>query len=122
VSKLISDLSLKSISAINSTRNELAKAHARYMVGGRKTVSNERIFRFSFPERPGALKHFLETMNHSWNVSLFHYRNFGGDVGKVLCGIQVPEETRTSFEGFLKSLMYPYIEETGNEVYTRFLK
>ena len=73
VSSLISDLAMKDISAINSTRNELAKAHARYLVGGRSEVKDERIFRFSFPERPGALKHFLETMNHDWNVSLFHY-------------------------------------------------
>ena len=61
-------------------------------------------------------------MNHDWNVSLFHYRNFGGDVGKVLCGIQVPKETETAFGEFLEGLKYPYIEETGNEVYTRFLK
>ncbi|KAJ3123311.1 hypothetical protein HK101_006365, partial [Irineochytrium annulatum] len=98
----------------------MAKNHARFLVGGRSTVPDERLFRFSFPERPGALRHFLlclRSPHHDWNVSLFHYRNYGGDVGKVMVGIQVPPETNEAFGRFLGELKYPYVEETENEVY-----
>ncbi|KAJ3000176.1 hypothetical protein HDV02_000459 [Globomyces sp. JEL0801] len=113
----------KGMAALDATHNEMAKSHARYLVGGRKDVPNERLFRFSFPERPGALRHFLNSLrNPKWNVSLFHYRNIGGDYGKVLAGIQVPESTSTEFDLFLGELKYPYVEETGNLVYQNFLK
>ncbi|KAI8837556.1 tryptophan synthase beta subunit-like PLP-dependent enzyme [Chytridium lagenaria] len=111
--------------AMDASTNEMAKAHARYLVGGRKEVANERLFRFSFPERPGALNHFLSTLrspHYDWNVSLFHYRNYGGDVGKVMVGIQVPTETESAFELFLGELRYPFVEETNNPIYQQFLR
>ena len=83
---------------------------------------DERLFQFSFPERPGALKRFLEGLKSDWNVTLFHYRNFGADVGKVLVGIQVSTERTVAFQRFLHELKFPYTEETANAVYTCFLK
>ncbi|KAJ3045675.1 hypothetical protein HDV00_007801 [Rhizophlyctis rosea] len=113
----------KGFSVMDASRNELAKSHARYLVGGKGKVENERLFRFEFPERPGALNHFLTSMkNPKWNVSLFHYRNYGGDVSKILAGIQVPEETAEEFEEFLNQLNFPHVEETANAVYQQFLK
>ncbi|KAJ3313225.1 hypothetical protein HDU76_002694 [Blyttiomyces sp. JEL0837] len=111
--------------AMDASVNEMAKAHARYLVGGRKEVPNERVLRFSFPERPGALNHFLNSLqspHYKWNVSLFHYRNYGGDVGKVMVGIQVPSETSDAFNEFLENLKYPYVEETDNPLFQLFLK
>ncbi|VDB95147.1 unnamed protein product [Peniophora sp. CBMAI 1063] len=102
--------------------DELSKTHARYMIGGTSDVRNERVFRFEFPERPGALRRFLETLHRGWNISLFHYRNHGADLGKVLAGIQVPEGEEGEFDGFLRELGYPYVEETGNAVYRRYLR
>lgn len=105
------------------TNDEIAKIHMRHLVGGKNDIPNERLFRFSFPEVPGALGHFLKLVNNpKWNISLFHYRNNGGDVAKILVGIQVPESTSAEFSNFLKCLGYPYIEETDNEVYKLFLK
>ncbi|KNC99017.1 threonine ammonia-lyase, biosynthetic [Spizellomyces punctatus DAOM BR117] len=121
--EIFKELDSKGMRAMDASRNEMAKAHARYLVGGRKEVANERLFRFSFPERPGALSHFLSTLRHPlWNVSLFHYRNYGGDVSRVLAGVQVPPETTHEFEKFLKDLRYPYVEETDNLVYQQFLR
>jgi len=102
--------------------DELAKAHARYFVGGRENVRDERLFRFQFPERPGALRRFLEGINAGWNISLFHYRNHGGDIGKVLAGIQVPPESAPEFDRFLRELDYIYSEETENPVYQRYMR
>ncbi|KAF9524045.1 threonine ammonia-lyase [Crepidotus variabilis] len=102
--------------------DEMAKSHVRYMMGGPQKVQDERIFRFAFPERPGALRKFLEGLHQGWNISLFHYRNQGGDLGKVLAGIQVPEEDSEQFNSFLKKLDYMFVEETDNPVYRRFLK
>ncbi|KAJ3735739.1 tryptophan synthase beta subunit-like PLP-dependent enzyme [Lentinula guzmanii] len=101
--------------------NELAKSHGRYMIGGSQPVSNERIFRFEFPERPNALRNFLVGIRNDWNISLFHYRNHGADIGKVLAGIQVPPSDYAEFDAFLKKLNYTYVEETENPVYKRFL-
>ncbi|KAE9411443.1 threonine dehydratase I [Gymnopus androsaceus JB14] len=101
--------------------NELAKSHARYMIGGSELVPDERIFRFEFPERPHALRNFLLGLQHDWNISLFHYRNHGADIGKVLAGIQVPPSEYDKFDEFLKKLNYTYVEETENPVYKRFL-
>ncbi|KAJ3252993.1 hypothetical protein HK103_001046 [Boothiomyces macroporosus] len=113
----------KGMKAIDASHNEMAKAHARYLIGGRKEVPDEKLFRFAFPERPGALAHFLKSLNNpKWNVSLFHYRNDGGDVGKVMVGIQVPAETSAEFATFLSELKYPFVEETDNIVYQQFLK
>jgi threonine dehydratase len=84
-------------------------------------IENERVFRFQFPERPGALLQFLRGMSGNWNISLFHYRNHGADYGRVLAGIQVPPEDRGAFEAFLARLGYPFTEETGNPAYRLFL-
>jgi len=104
------------------TNNELAKAHARFMVGGLSNVPNERVFRFEFPERPDALKTFLSKLNMGWNVSLFQYRNYGGDTGKIFVGIQIPPEDSQELETFLEVLNYPWVEETSNPVYQMFLR
>ncbi|KAI9838730.1 MAG: threonine deaminase [Sclerophora amabilis] len=101
--------------------NELAKSHIRYLVGGRSGVQHERLYSFEFPERPGALARFL-TQGSGKNISLFHYRNHGGDVGKVLAGIQCPEEERTGLEDFLNTLGYPWKDETENAVYRTFMR
>ena len=96
--------------------------HLRYMVGGHgQGVHNELIYRFMFPERPGALLHFLTSMSAGWNISLFHYRNHGSDFGRVLVGIQVPPEERADFNQTLEQLGYEYWDETNNPAYQRFL-
>ncbi|KAF8513142.1 tryptophan synthase beta subunit-like PLP-dependent enzyme [Hysterangium stoloniferum] len=104
--------------------DDLAKTHARYLVGGKFNVPHERIFRFEFPERPGALRAFLSGLHsaNNFNITLFHYRNHGADLGKVLAGIQVPPEKSEQFTNFLTRLGYPYVEETENDVYKRYLK
>ena len=104
------------------TDNEMAKLHIRYMVGGRATqVQDERVFRFEFPERPGALLRFLNRMGERWNISLFHYRNHGADYGRVLVGIQVPASDEVAFQTFLRELGYPFWEESDNPAYSLFL-
>ncbi|KAI8993392.1 threonine ammonia-lyase, biosynthetic [Pilobolus umbonatus] len=120
VKEVIDGLAKEGMRAFDVSDNELAKTHARYMVGGSRPV-NERVFRFIFPERPGALTKFLEGLQSTWNVSLFHYRNHGDDMGKVFLGIQVPPKDSKSFDCFLKNLGYQYIEETDNIVYKSFL-
>lgn len=102
--------------------NELAKSHARYLIGGRAHVPNERIYRFEFPERPGALNRFLETLRSGQNISLFHYRGQGGDVGRILAGIQVAEGKDHELEDFLKEIGYPFVEETDNPVVNGYLR
>jgi threonine dehydratase len=92
-------------------------------VGGRSPLAkDELIYRFEFPERPGALMRFLTSMNPGWNISLFHYRNHGADYGRILVGIQVPAGQRPAFRKFLKSLGYAYTEETANPAYRLFLQ
>ncbi len=104
------------------TDNELAKLHVRYMIGGHaETISDERLFRFEFPERPGALLRFLEAIGSRWNITLFHYRNHGSDAGRVMAGIQVPEATEQEFLAHLAELHYPWIDETENPAYQLFL-
>jgi threonine dehydratase len=100
----------------------MAKWHVRHMVGGRAPFAkNELLYRFEFPERPGALVKFLENMRSDWNISLFHYRNHGADYGRVLVGIQVPRKEHGQFTAFLKKLGYPYADETRNPAYRLFL-
>ena len=102
--------------------NEVAKVHVRYMVGGHQQgVENELLYRFRFPERPGALLQFLTRLGRSWNISLFHYRNHGADYGRVLCGIQVPADERGKYQQFLDELGYFYQDESDNPVYKLFL-
>lgn len=107
---------------LDLTHDELAKSHLRHMVGGRsKLAQDERLFRFQFPERPGALMRFLSSMNPSWNISLFHYRNQGADYGRILVGMQVPKTDNAAFKRFLTELGYPYVDESSNPVYRLFL-
>jgi threonine dehydratase len=108
---------------VNLTDDELAKEHVRHMVGGRSELAHhERLLRFTFPERPGALMKFLSALHPNWNISLFHYRNQGADYGRILVGIQVPNTDRAAFDEFLTSLAYPYVEESRNPVYRLFLR
>jgi len=108
--------------AVDLTDNELAKDHIRYMVGGRSpVVSNERLLRFWFPERPGALARFLSSMGADWNISLFHYRLHGGDFGRVLIGLELPEGEEGALKCFLDGLGYRYVEESRNPAYSLFL-
>jgi len=107
---------------LDMTDNEMAKIHIRYMVGGHsKNVTNELVYRFQFPERPGALLGFLTHMGEDWNISMFHYRNHGADYGRVLVGIQVPEDERDRFDQFLLQLGYEYWQEQNNQAYSLFL-
>ncbi|MGG1943991.1 threonine ammonia-lyase, biosynthetic [Trinickia sp. NRRL B-1857] len=107
---------------VDLTGDELAKQHVRYMVGGRSPLAHEeRLFRFEFPERPGALMKFLNSMAPHWNISLFHYRNQGADQSSILVGMQVPAGERDAFARFLSSLGYPHREETENRAYRMFL-
>ena len=108
---------------VNLSDDELAKEHVRHMVGGRSELArDERLFRFEFPERPGALMRFLAAMHPGWNISLFHYRNQGADYGRILVGIQVPAGDEPGFDEFLRTLAYPCVEETRNPVYGLFLR
>ena len=102
--------------------NEMAKLHVRHMVGGRASPADERLFRFEFPERPGALLGFLTHLGGRWNISLFHYRNHGSAYGRVLMGIQVPDRDYEPFDRFLGEVGYQYREETGNPAYRVFLR
>lgn len=107
---------------LDLTDDELAKLHLRHLVGGRsKLAVNERLYRCQFPERPGALTRFLNSISPNWNISLFHYRNHGADYGRVLIGIQLPEQEHAALEQFFTQLGYPYSEETGNPAYRLFL-
>jgi threonine dehydratase len=109
--------------AIDLTHDELAKSHLRHLVGGRTSLAQEeRLLRFEFPERPGALLRFLNAMQPSWNISLFHYRNQGADYGRILVGVQVPQADHKAFKAFLTQLGYPYIDETDNPAYRMFLR
>ena len=103
------------------SNNDMARLHIRHMVGGRAAVENERLYRFEFPERSGALLKFLRGMKTDWNISLFHYRNYGAEYGRVLMGIQVPEEDMINFHRFLKSTAYPWQAEADNEAYRMFV-
>ena len=109
-------------SAIDLVDDELSKEHVRHMVGGRSHfATQERLYRFQFPERPGALMRFLSCMHPDWNISLFHYRNQGADYGRILVGIQVPDQDQPIFQQFVETLGYPCIDETHNRVYRLFL-
>ena len=108
--------------AVDMSDNEMAKLHVRYMVGGHAPgIRDELLYRFQFPERPGALLKFLTGMTHGWNISLFHYRNHGSDYGRVLVGIQVPAAERLQFEQFIRELGYPHCDESDNHAYRLFL-
>ena len=118
---ILAALAADGMTALDISGDEVSKSHLRYLVGGKNSVDNERIFRFEFPERPGALRKFLVGMQSGWNVSLFHYRNHGADVGKILLGIQAPKHDDAQLEKFLNDLGYQYHEETNNPVIRRYL-
>ncbi|MGE5386141.1 MAG: threonine ammonia-lyase, biosynthetic [Betaproteobacteria bacterium] len=120
--KLADQLNRHGYAALDLTEDEMAKLHIRHMVGGHAPqVENELLYRFEFPERPGALMNFLAHMSAGWNISLFHYRNHGADTGRVLVGMQVPPADQAKFQAFLKDLGYGYRDETDNPAYRLFL-
>jgi len=122
-SKMAAHFTKSGFEAIDLTHDELAKEHIRHMVGGHSSLAHEeRILRFEFPERPGALMKFLLAMRPGWNISLFHYRNQGADYGRILMGLQVPKTDNKAFTAFLNGLGYPYVEETQNPAYRLFLQ
>jgi len=122
--EFIALLKSKNYPVVDMTDNEVAKLHARYMVGGHPggSVTNEVLFRFQFPEKPGALLNFLMKVGKRWNISLFHYRNHGSNFGRILMGFQVDKTDYQSFRSFLSSLDIPYWDETKNSAYQLFLK
>ncbi|MEW6314511.1 MAG: threonine ammonia-lyase, biosynthetic [Pseudomonadota bacterium] len=120
--KLVRALEKKGLKALDFSDNEMAKLHVRHLVGGHApAVDNELLYRFEFPERPGALMKFLNSMSHNWNISLFHYRNHGADYGRVLVGMQVPKQEKAQLKVFLAQLGYPCWDETKNPAYKLFL-
>ena len=122
-SKIATNLHKHGFQAIDLTHDELAQEHIRHMVGGHSALAqDERLLRFEFPERPGALMKFLSLMRPGWNISLFHYRNHGADYGHILVGLQVPPADTAAFAKFLTALGYPYVEETRNPAYRLFLQ
>ena len=120
--RIVRTLRRHGLTTLDLSNNEMAKWHVRHMVGGRAPFArNELLYRFEFPERPGALMRFLSSMRSDWNISLFHYRNHGADYGRVLVGMQVPPREMKQFRRFLENLGYPYAEETRNPAYRLFL-
>ena len=121
--RIATNFSKHGFDALDLTHDDLAKEHIRHMVGGISSLAqDERLLRFVFPERPGALMKFLSNMRPNWNISLFHYRNQGADYGRILVGLQVPEADNAAFQEFLATLGYPYVDETNNPVYRLFLR
>ncbi len=119
--KLQSDLRGAGLAVVDMSGDEMAKLHVRFMVGGRASRADERLFRFEFPERPGALTRFLDTVGGRWNISLFHYRNHGAAFGRVLAGLEVPPRDEAELARFLERLGHPWIEETDNPATALFL-
>jgi threonine dehydratase len=119
--RIVRNLRRNGLRTLNLSDNEMAKDHVRHMVGGRALARNELLYRFEFPERPGALMKFLDNLRADWNISLFHYRNHGADYGRVLVGLQVPPREMAQFRAFLKKLGYPHADETRNPAYRLFL-
>ena len=121
--KIANNFNKHGFAALDLSHDELARDHIRHMVGGHsKLAQDERLLRFVFPERPGALMKFLSLMRPGWNISLFHYRNQGADYGRILVGLQVPKADDKAFAKFLATLGYPHVEETANPVYRMFLQ
>ena len=121
--KLVRSFQKAGFAALDLTHDEMAKEHLRHLVGGHSDLArDERLMRFTFPERPGALFKFLNLMQPTWNISLFHYRNQGADYGRILVGMQVPPGDSAAFDAFLQTLGYPWVEETDNPAYRMFLQ
>jgi len=122
ITSLVNMLEQNGLRALNLSDNEMAKLHIRHMVGGHAPqAENELLYRFEFPERPGALENFLHSMSHNWNISLFHYRNHGSALGRVLVGMQVPPEDYPAFEVFLDKIGYVHCDESHNPAYHLFV-
>lgn len=122
VKKILTNFTSNNFDTLDLSNNEMSKAHIRYMVGGKTKINQgELLFRFEFPEKPGALINFLNTLDDRWNISLFHYRNNGADFGNILIGIQVPETDQTLFKRFLSESKYKFWNETNNPAYNLFL-
>jgi threonine dehydratase len=120
--ELVGKLQRSKLATLDLSDNEMAKLHLRHLVGGHAPeVKDEIMFRFEFPERPGALMNFLNSMSHNWNISLFHYRNHGADYGRVLVGMQVPHHDKKALKTFLNTLGYRYWDESDNPAYRLFL-
>lgn len=120
---LLSRLSALGVTATDLSKDELAKSHIRYLVGGRASyVEHERLYSFEFPERSGALHRFLTALTPGFSITLFHYRNYGGDQAKIVAGIQVPTGQEAELEAFLKRVGYPWQEETDNACYRMFMR
>jgi len=120
--QMVKNLRRHGLKTLDLSDNDMAKTHVRHMVGGRAPAKDELLYRFEFPERPGALMRFLDSMRGGWNISLFHYRNHGADYGRVLVGMQVPGREMAQFRVFLRKLGYPYVDETRNPAYRMFLR
>jgi threonine dehydratase len=120
--RIVKNLRRNGLKTLDLSDNEMAKWHVRHMVGGRAPAKDELLYRFEFPERPGALLAFLEAIGGLWNISLFHYRNHGSDYGRVLAGVQVPEAERDQLAQHLKKLGYSNWDETENPAYRLFLR
>jgi threonine dehydratase len=119
---IVAKLESEGFATLDLTADEMAKLHLRHLVGGRSPVAQEELlYRFEFPERPGELTRFLNSMHPNWNISLFHYRNHGADYGRILIGIEVPEAEREDWQEFLRRSEYTYWEETSNPAYRLFL-
>jgi len=120
--RIVRTLQRNGFRTLDLSDDEMAKLHVRHMVGGHAPLAHdELVYRFEFPERPGALLRFLERMRSDWNISLFHYRNHGADFGRVLVGMQVPASEMPQFRKFLGGLGFPFIDETRNPAYSLFL-
>ncbi|MGR6872290.1 threonine ammonia-lyase, biosynthetic [Pseudomonas sp. HK3] len=121
---LLDELEAKNYPAVDLSNDEVSKYHIRHMVGGHapESVNNEIIYRFEFPERPGALLVFLKTLGKRWNISMFHYRNHGAANGRVLVGLQVPAGEEVELKKYLDEVAYPYWEESDNPAYKLFLR
>jgi threonine dehydratase len=126
---LMDDLTGSGFPCLNLSDNELAKLHLCHMVGGRLPsqspagdgLAEELLYRFEFPERPGALMDFVSSLHPNWNISIFHYRNHGADMGRIVIGVQVPTSERDDWRAFLAELPYRHWDETQNPAYRLFL-
>ena len=120
--KMVASFEGNGFKTLDLTDDELTKLHLRHMVGGHSSLAeNELLYRFEFPERPGALMQFVNSMSPEWNISLFHYRNNGSDYGRIVVGVQVPPEEMDDWQAFLDTLGYRYWDENDNPAYKLFL-
>ena len=119
---IASNFEAHGFATLDLTDDELAKLHIRHLVGGHSPLArDEMLYRFEFPDLPGALMRFLTSLHPDWNISLFHYRNHGADHGRILVGLQVPPADEAAFKGFLSTLGYPHWDETRHPAYRLFL-